>query len=140
MTDLSVGTYYLVEIVSPDGYTKAQKPWELVIEAREDRGKKVQLYYSLKDLNSTGNEVIEEGKLLGFTDKNKSGSISHDRWKYYNKDSVNIVNEPGQSLPNTGGTGTKLFTFSGGAIIAASSLMYGYKKRSKRNKTGKGGK
>ncbi len=140
LTDLSVGTYYLVEIVSPDGYTKAQKPWELVIEAREDRGKKVQLYYSLKDLNSTGNEVIEEGKLLGFTDKNKSGSISHDRWKYYNKDSVNIVNEPGQSLPNTGGTGTKLFTFSGGAIIAASSLMYGYKKRSKRNKTGKGGK
>ncbi len=140
LTDLSVGTYYLVEIVSPDGYTKAQKPWELVIEAKEDREGKVQLYYLLKDLNKTGNEVVEEGKLLDFTDKNKSGSISHDRWKYYNDGSVNIVNEPGQSLPNTGGAGTQLFTFSGGAIIAASSLMYGYKKRSKRNKTGKGGK
>ena len=60
--------------------------------------------------------------------------------KEYKDGVLKVVNNAGQALPNTGGTGTKLFTFSGGAIIAASSLMYGYKKRSKRNKTGKGGK
>jgi len=49
---------------------------------------------------------------------------------------LKVVNNAGQALPNTGGTGTKLFTFSGGAIIAASSLMYGYKKRQKGKKKG----
>lgn len=56
--------------------------------------------------------------------------------KEYKDGVLKVVNNAGQALPNTGGTGTKLFTFSGGAIIAASSLMYGYKKRQKGKKKG----
>ncbi|WP_290139024.1 SpaA isopeptide-forming pilin-related protein, partial [uncultured Dubosiella sp.] len=38
---------------------------------------------------------------------------------------LEVKNSQGEQLPQTGGAGTQLFTFSGGAIIAASSLMYG---------------
>ena len=51
---------------------------------------------------------------------------------------LKVNNTPGQELPNTGGAGTKLFTFSGAAVIAASGLMYGYKKK-KDKRNGKGG-
>ena len=57
----------------------------------------------------------------------------------YTSDGIlTVKNSQGEQLPNTGGTGTKLFTFSGGAIIATSSLMYGYKKK-KDKRNGKGG-
>lgn len=141
LTQLSVGTYYLFETKSPTGYTVAQEPWELTIEAKEDRGdaKKVQLYYSLKDLNKEGDkQTIVENSLLDFGLKDSSEIISHDRWKYFSESEIKIVNEPGKSLPNTGGSGTKLFTFSGAAVIAASGLMYGYKKK-KDKRNGKGG-
>lgn len=137
LTQLSVGTYYLFEIKSPTGYILAQEPWELTIEAKENRKGKVQLYYSLKDLNKEGdNQIIVKDQPLDFGLRNSSEIISHDRWKYSNETKIAIENEPGKSLPNTGGTGTKLITFSGGAIIATTCLMYGYKKKLKRNRKG----
>ena len=141
LTQLSVGTYYLFETKSPTGYTVAQEPWELTIEAKADRGNanKVQLYYSLKDLNKEEDkQIIAKDKLLNFELKDSSEIISHDRWKYFSETEIKIENEPGKSLPNTGGAGTKLFTFSGAAVIAASGLMYGYKKK-KDKRNGKGG-
>ena len=67
----------------------------------------------------------------------ENGKITFDpQGGNYKEGILTIQNSRGEQLPNTGGTGTKLFTFSGGAIIAASSLMYGYKKRQKGKKKG----
>ncbi|WP_289116146.1 SpaA isopeptide-forming pilin-related protein [uncultured Dubosiella sp.] len=109
--------YQLVETTPPAGYITMTEPLVFKVIFVENVGYKV--------VGSNGQE------------------INDDNFKItVNQQGVDIVvgNTAGQSLPNTGGAGTQLFTFSGGAIIAASSLMYGYKKRSKRNKTGKGGK
>ncbi len=116
--ELKSGTYYLVETKAPDGFNLLANTYKLEVTTQGVT------YYQVKVEN--GGEVM-----VGESKK----AVPKDG-KYI----LRIANEPGQSLPNTGGAGTKLFTFSGGAIIAASSLMYGYKKRSKRNKTGKGGK
>jgi LPXTG-motif cell wall-anchored protein len=40
-----------------------------------------------------------------------------------------IANTPGQSLPNTGGSGTLPYTLGGIALIMASALMYGFRVR-----------
>ena len=40
-----------------------------------------------------------------------------------------IANTPGQSLPNTGGSGTLPYTLGGIALIMASALMYGFRMR-----------
>ncbi|WP_303026822.1 VWA domain-containing protein [uncultured Faecalibaculum sp.] len=42
---------------------------------------------------------------------------------------LTVQNEAGKPLPNTGGSGTQLLTSAGGAMIAGSLLMYGYRKR-----------
>ncbi|WP_435659028.1 DUF7604 domain-containing protein, partial [Faecalibaculum rodentium] len=42
---------------------------------------------------------------------------------------LTINNEPGKPLPNTGGSGTQLFTSAGTAMIVGSLLVYGYRKR-----------
>ncbi|WP_302616694.1 SpaA isopeptide-forming pilin-related protein [uncultured Dubosiella sp.] len=109
--------YYLIESQIPDGYLVPQYGFKLFY----GEGGKLHIASMIKD-DEFGEpvEAVYSEDLLTST--------------------VAVKNTAGQSLPNTGGAGTQLFTFSGGAIIAASSLMYGYKKRSKRNKTGKGGK
>ena len=108
-------TYYLKEVKAPNGYHLLNSLIKL--EIKPDG---IYATISPKD-GGTGKSVKLD------SDENKIAILE-------------IKNTAGQALPNTGGAGTQLFTFSGGAIIAASSLMYGYKKRSKRNKTGKGGK
>ncbi len=122
---LEPGTYYLIETTTPSGYLVPSDVWTLVIEEKGNLTVEGNGIYITKE----NNEEVKttEGKIIESPDLKLQFSFT-------------VENEPGQSLPNTGGTGTQLFTFSGGAIIAASSLMYGYKKRSKRNKTGKGGK
>ena len=42
---------------------------------------------------------------------------------------VTVINTPGAQLPNTGGSGTLLYTLSGLVLIFASALMYGFRMR-----------
>lgn len=42
---------------------------------------------------------------------------------------IKVTNHPGQALPMTGGHGTLPYTLGGMAIITASCLMYGYRRR-----------
>lgn len=106
-------TYFLIETKSPDGFSLLTKPLKII-----SNGNSIQVY---KDVNLDG-----------------TGGTSVDVKKSKATVTFDVYNEPGQSLPNTGGAGTKLFTFSGAAVIAASGLMYGYKKK-KDKRNGKGG-
>ncbi len=117
--------YYLVETSAPAGYNRLI--YYLQLDVSKDKS------------TLTITKIDKEGNILADENGNKEVETI-DISKNSSNIEVTVYNNPGQSLPNTGGTGTQLFTFSGGAIIATSSLMYGYKKRSKRNKTGKGGK
>lgn len=116
--------YWLKETKAPNGYNILENS----------------IYFKVKDNTFTftdegGNEL--ENKLKDSNEKvyaigsidTSGGSITLH---------LKIGNTPGQALPNTGGVGTKLFTFSGAAVIAASGLMYGYKKK-KDKRNGKGG-
>lgn len=106
--------YYLIESKTPDGYLVPQYGYKL--------------FY-----NADGNLCIATG------DDGKFGEgVPADYTDNPLTATVTIQNIPGKPLPNTGGAGTKLFTFSGAAVIAASGLMYGYKKK-KNKRNGKGG-
>lgn len=106
-------TYFLIETKSPDGFSLLTKPLKII-----SNGNSIQVYKDV-NLNGTGGTPVNVTK--------SKATVTFD-----------VFNEPGQSLPNTGGAGTKLFTFSGAAVIAASGLMYGYKKK-KDKRNGKGG-
>lgn len=106
-------TYYLKEVKAPDGYYLLNDLIKLEVE-----GNKIWVTISKKDGGSGQREELE-------IDGNRVVQLT-------------IKNTPGSELPNTGGAGTKLFTFSGAAVIAASGLMYGYKKK-KDKRNGKGG-
>lgn len=105
--------YYLVETSSPAGYYLLEKPILLI-----NNGNQLDVYNEGITKDTPDQSVLkkENTHLVEF----------------------NVQNKPGTSLPNTGGAGTKLFTFSGAAVIAASGLMYGYKKK-KDKRNGKGG-
>lgn len=106
--------YYLIESQTPDGYLVPQYGFKLYY------GKEGELYIA-----TVGDDgKFGEGVPAVYTNDLLMATVT-------------IQNIPGKPLPNTGGAGTKLFTFSGAAVIAASGLMYGYKKKSdKRNRKG----
>lgn len=106
--------YYLIESKTPDGYLVPQYGYKL--------------FY-----NADGNLCIATVRDDGKFGEGVPAVYTNDLLTA----TVTIQNTPGQALPNTGGAGTKLFTFSGAAVIAASGLMYGYKKKKdKRNRKG----
>lgn len=107
--------YYLIESKTPDGYLVPQYGYKLFYNANGN--------LCIATVGDDGN--FGEGVPAVYT----NGLLTA---------TVTIQNTPGQALPNTGGAGTKLFTFSGAAVIAASGLMYGYKKK-KGKRNGKGG-
>ncbi len=118
--NLNSGTYYLIETSAPKGYNLPSKTYKLVITTNGVKYNQVEI---VKD--NDGKEIEQDCQPI-----TEVSNLTDGRFE------ITIKNTPGSELPNTGGTGTKLFTFSGGAIIAASSLMYGYKKRQKGKKKG----
>ena len=112
---LKNGYYALKETKAPAGYNLLEN--EIRFEVKND---------------STGSSVTV---LNGENNGTKPDVIMNQESGIYE---ITVTNNAGESLPNTGGAGTKLFTFSGAAVIAASGLMYGYKKK-KDKRNGKGG-
>ena len=117
---MNSGTYYLIETSAPKGYNLPSKTYKLVITTNGVKYNQVEI---VKD--NDGKEIEQDCQPI-----TEVSNLTDGRFE------ITIKNTPGSELPNTGGTGTKLFTFSGGAILAASSLMYGYKKRQKGKKKG----
>lgn len=114
---VSGNQYYLVETKAPNGYYVSETP--ILIDYIGD---KIVIYGKI---DGNGNGITDPDSSI---ETELKGNVL----------SFNIENNPGKPLPNTGGAGTKLFTFSGAAVIAASGLMYGYKKK-KDKRNGKGG-
>ncbi|HBA48074.1 MAG TPA: hypothetical protein DCZ91_09820 [Lachnospiraceae bacterium] len=107
--ELDCGEYWLKETKAPDGYNLPTGPIKIIVET----GKVTAMNGTVPDVQDK-EDTISEGK---------TGYI------------LTIYNSKGIVLPETGGSGTTMFTLGGVAVIAA-SLMYGLSMRRKKRKGG----
>lgn len=98
-TKLKDGEYYLEEIKTPPGYNAPLQAVKLRLEAAK---------LTFINPNLPNDKYIQE-------------YLGDDNLYVY---TVLIPNSSGYELPETGGTGTKVYTISGAAVIAA-GLLYG---------------
>ena len=103
--NLEDGTYTLKEVRSPDGYVITTDTTIVIqngeITSDNVDGKDAELIGTASVSEETGNKVY----------------------------TVSIKNHPGTALPNTGGSGTLLYTLGGIGLIMASALMYIFRMR-----------
>ena len=105
---LDDGTYKLTETTTPAGYNTIT-PIEFTISATHDKTADEPTLISL-EANTTGNGTTDATTgLITFTAKTADGSLTTD-----------VVNKKGSTLPETGGSGTKLL-YIGGAILAVTA-------------------
>ena len=100
---LSTGFYKIVETRCPDGYIKCSEDPTFEVK-----------------MNDTTNELE-----IVLPNSNQSEFVK------YNKNDATLLygNEPGTSLPETGGSGTKLYTILGSMLVAGAGAMLVMKKR-----------
>ena len=111
---LDAGTYYMEEVVVPEGYKKPAAPFKVVI---------------------TGTEVTDEtSKVIGVEIKGTVDGKKADPYVYPNGDvnpyiTAEIVNSTGSSLPTTGGTGTLVLIIVGIIAFLGTAIVLVTKKR-----------
>lgn len=105
---LAAGTYTLTELVAPEGFNKLENPITVVIN---DDGIKFEKGAEDPDLWTA--TVDGENVTMGDT-----ATAAFD-----------VVNNPGDTLPSTGGIGTKLFYLFGGMLAVGSGVLLVTKKR-----------
>ena len=109
---LTTGTYYLEEVVAPEGFVLLKDNIEVRITASG-------IQYDQKDYADS-----RSGKGTA-TESDAYATGSDAAYKY----TLTITNNPGAELPHTGGPGTMLYTFSGLILLICSALMYGFRRR-----------
>ncbi len=103
---LGPGTYTLTEEEAPGGYNKLTDP--ITIELKNDGAKfEAPAWTATKDGEAATVSAAETSVLAAF----------------------NIVNKAGNTLPSTGGIGTKLFYLLGGLLAIGSGIVLVTKKR-----------
>ena len=103
---IKAGTYYLKELMAPDGYTLLTSPI------------KVEIYDANKEADTYEFEYKVNNEATGHNIEN-NGTVS-----------IDVVNHSGFSLPATGGMGTYLFTIGGIVIMAGAAFaLIAMKKR-----------
>ena len=108
---LEANTYYLEEIEAPDGYHKLDDPVKVNIVANVS-------------VNEAGDEAvvnnlqIQVGNTPLQNGNTTTGVVT-----------AQIVNNPGATLPETGGVGTTMFYIAGGIMVAAAAVLLIAKKR-----------
>ena len=102
---LGAGTYYITELVAPDGYNILTAPLELTID------------FATSDEN--GEVTGEFSAKLGTDDATVNNGVI----------SFNVVNNKGSELPETGGIGTTIFYILGGILLAGAAVLLITKKR-----------
>lgn len=107
--NLPYGTYTLTEDTAPDGYNKLSE--NVTIAVTKDGAT-----YAQTDNNSGG---TTRASLL---DATKPASTDNPYVVY-------IYDNPGVELPSTGGFGKLPYTLGGMMLLAASALMYSFRKR-----------
>lgn len=95
---LDDGDYKLVETTVPKGYNKAEDI-EFTITAKHDDGTKTLLEVKFGDKITAGS-----GEQLGIG-------------------SINVVNNKGTTLPETGGIGTTIFYIIGGLLVVSAGVL-----------------
>jgi LPXTG-motif cell wall-anchored protein len=113
---LGKGIYCLTETVAPDGYIILSN--KIYFKVNPDG--------TVVLCNEAGETEVEYGG--GTT------PVTYDNASVSNppdvvRGTVSVSNEPGTELPNTGGSGTLLYTMSGFALICAAALLYGFRMR-----------
>ena len=105
-TGLKAGTYYLLEIKAPDGYSLPTAPVEVVITAAYDANGAIDEEHSNVTINGTDHMFVNPV----------------------------ITNKPGPVLPSTGGIGTTIFYVLGGILTVAAIVLLIVKKRMENTK------
>lgn len=114
------GIYKLVETKVPDGYNKAD---DVLFAIAENNG--VLSVYDVK-MNSTNKPEIQHNKA------SESFSLVSDPEnpnRFTGIYSTNVVNNFGQELPETGGTGTTILYIAGSILVLAAIVLLVTKKR-----------
>lgn len=102
---IKAGEYYLKELVAPDNYTLLTSPIKVVISDADANKDDYDFNYTVN--NGTSQKVDNNGIII-----------------------VNVENQKGFSLPETGGMGTYLFTIGGIVIMAGAAFaLIAMKKR-----------
>lgn len=73
--------------------------------------------------------VNDDGSIT-VTSNNTNATVDSSNTK-----SLSIANEAGKALPNTGGSGTTMYTLGGLTLIIASALMYGFILKNRKHET-----
>lgn len=106
-TGLSEGTYYLTELIAPDGYNLLKAPVKVVVEL----------------VQATGNTY----KFKAVIDGDTAHPVNEDTTNHYLP--FDVKNSSGIELPATGGTGTVLFITIGAILFVATGIILTAKKR-----------
>lgn len=113
VSGLDDGTYQLVEIKSPSGYNRLEAPITFTIDATTDNGQNwggvpgdalTALSITVGDANGDGNV--------------NTGAVS-----------LNVENDAGTLLPETGGIGTTIFYVLGGVLIVGAAVILVVRRR-----------
>lgn len=110
-------TYYIVETKAPEGYQLPDNPV-------------VTMTVNMKNTTASGQIAVTGGAGTAQINIEKQMVDGVEATVYQ----IKIPNNPGVTLPKTGGTGTLPYTLSGSGIILG-AFMYGYLKKRRQNRT-----
>ena len=109
-------TYYLRETKAPEGYNLREEDMTVDITAE------------VAEVADSESDVGTKGAVTSLQIKVDTGNYADG-----NKDtgivSMNVINNPGATLPETGGVGTTLFYAFGGIMVVAAIVLLMTKKR-----------
>lgn len=111
---LDQGTYYLVEISAPAGYNRLITPVSVVIDPTYHDGSQSSAYVDGHVPDATGDQLITV---------TANGGTALD-----------VVNQAGATLPETGGMGTKLFTIGGLSLMLIAVIVVFLRKKNSADK------
>lgn len=117
LTGLDQGTYYLLETKAPEGYNKLAGPVEVVISSEK-----------LDEQQAVSDNA---GTIYNRVTYTKDGEAV-DPGENAGTPTINVVNNKGAQLPETGGMGTTMFYTAGGLIVAGAGLYLITSKRMKK--------
>jgi len=114
---LDAGTYYLWETKAPAGYNTPEDPFVVVISRELTQIDGKEGYTDLK-VTIDGEAGKDEATMDSEKEETGSGTVG-----------VDVVNQSGATLPETGGTGTTIFYIVGGLLTVGAVVLLVTKKR-----------
>ncbi|MCB6993329.1 hypothetical protein LI177_07540 [bacterium 210820-DFI.6.37] len=115
-------TYYIVETKAPDGYNLPKDSVKLALSKDGNNAQPVTV------TGGSGTAEIGDGGKQPITVANQS--LTYETTVYV----IQLPNNPGYKLPDTGGPGSWIYYLSGGLLLLAASVIYGYSARRKRER------